>query len=241
MKRLLLCFLLSACAGVGWTPPDNFQYVPIKTDSYEIATWQKINDPKNNTVHIYLEGDGNAFDAYGQPNDDPTPRGTFVRDMVTCDNFENVVYVARPCQFIMDKKCSQTDWTSGRFSQKIISAESQAINKIAKNKHVILIGYSGGGMVSGLIIKQNQKLKVDRWITIAGVLNHKMWTDYFGDEPLKESLDMETLPNVVQVHFVGGRDRVVPYELAKTWANEKDIKLVPDATHDDFKGIEIFD
>ena len=241
MKKLLLCFLLSACAGAGWVAPTDFQYVPIKTDSYEIATWQKLNNPKNNTIHIYVEGDGNSFDVYGQPTDDPTPHGTLVRDLVVKDVFENVVYVARPCQFIMNDNCKEQDWTDGRFSQKIIDAESQAINKIAKNKNVVLIGYSGGAMVSGLVIKQNPKLKVDKWITVAGVLNHKKWTEYFGDEPLSKSLNMDTLPKVPQVHFVGGRDEIVPYDLAKTWADEKDIKIISDATHDDFKELKIFD
>ena len=241
MKKILLCFLLTACAGAGWVAPVDFQYVPIKTDSYEIATWQKINNPKNNSIHIYIEGDGNSFDAYGQPTDDPTPHGTLVRDLAARDNFENVVYVARPCQFIMDDNCKRQDWTTGRFSQKIINAESDVIKQIAKNKHIVLVGYSGGAMVSGLVIKQNPKLKVDKWITIAGVLNHKKWTEYFGDEPLGESLNMDTLPNVTQVHFVGGRDKVVPYDLAKTWADEKNIKIMPTATHNDFKELKIFD
>ena len=241
MKRLWLCFLLSACAGAGWVAPADFQYVPIKTGLYEIATWQKINNPKNNTVHIYIEGDGNSFDAYGYPTKDPTPHGTLVRDFATRDKFENVVYVARPCQFIMNDNCKEQDWTTARFSQKIIDAESHVIKQIAKNKHIVLVGYSGGAMVSGLVIKQNPKLKVDKWITVAGVLNHKKWTEYFGDEALSESLDIDTLPNVPQVHFVGGRDEIVPYDLAKTWADEKDIKLVPNANHDDFKNIKIFD
>ena len=141
----------------------------------------------------------------------------------------------------MDENCSVDDWTNGRFSQKIIDAESRAIKQIAQNKKIVLVGYSGGAMVSGLIIKQNPKLKVEKWITIAGVLNHKKWTEYFGDETLNESLDMETLPNIPQVHFVGERDKVVPYELAKTWAAEKDIKLVPKARHDDFKDLNLFD
>ena len=71
-------------------------------------------------------------------------------------------------------------------------------------------------MISRLIIEQNPKLKVDKWITVAGVLNHKKWTQYFGDKDLNESLNMKKLPNVNQVHFVGARDETVPFELAKT-------------------------
>lgn len=241
MKKIFLLLFLSACAGAGWKAPEDFVYLPIKSGEYEIATWQKINNPKNNSVHIYIEGDGRAFNAYGQPTRDPTPRGKFVRDLAAQDNFENVVYMARPCQFIMTDSCDETDWTNGRFSQKIIDAESDAIKRIAGNKKITFIGYSGGAMVSGLVIEQNQKMKVEKWITIAGVLDHKKWTKYFGDEDLNESLNMKKLPNVKQIHFVGERDETVPYELAKTWANESDIKLISDATHDDFKDLKIFD
>lgn len=241
MKKFLALFLVSGCANTNWIAPSNFQYVPIQTQSYQIATWQKINNPKNNHIHIYIEGDGHAFDTYGRPTDNPTPHGTLVRDLATQDSFENVVYIARPCQFIMDEKCTVQDWTNGRFAQKIIDTESEVIKQIAKNKKIIIIGYSGGAMVSGLIIKQNPKMKFEKWITIAGVLNHTKWTQYFGDEPLNKSLDLDILPKVSQTHFVGGHDKVVPYDLAKTWANEHDIILVPSATHNDFNNLEIFD
>ena len=241
MKKLFLLLFLSGCAGANWVAPDDFQYVPMQTESYEIATWQKMNNSKNNQIHIYIEGDGYAFDSYGQPTNNPTPRGTFVRDLAVADNFENVVYVARPCQFIMDKNCSESDWTDGRFSQKVIDAESRVVKQIAKNKKITIIGYSGGAMVSGLVIKQNPKMNFEKWITIAGVLNHKKWTEYFGDEPLTKSLDMETLPAIDQTHFIGERDDIVPYELAKTWADETDIKLIPKASHNDFKDLKIFD
>jgi len=241
MKKILLLLLLSACAGAGWKAPDDFVLVPIKSGEYEIATWQKMNDPKNNTVHIYIEGDGRSFNAYGQPTSDPTPHGTFVRDLAMRDNFVNVVYVARPCQFIKTDSCNETDWTNGRFSQKIIDAESGVINQIGKGKKITMIGYSGGAMVSGLVIEQNPKLKIENWITIAGVLNHKKWTNYFGDEDLNESLNMTKLPNVPQIHFIGARDKTVPYELAKTWAKESDIKIVPNATHKDFDNLKIFE
>ena len=240
MKKIWLAFLLAGCVGAGWMMPDEFSYVPVQTDIYQIATWQKISNPKNNEIHIYIEGDGNAYDNYGQPTDNPTPRGKMLRELAIKDEFPNVVYMARPCQFIMNEKCSVTDWTDGRFSQKIIDSVTQAINKIADEKQITLIGYSGGAMVSGLVIKQNQNMKIKKWITIAGVLNHKKWTEYFGDKPLKKSLDMESLPEIPQTHFVGGEDETVPYELVKQWANEKDIRFVPGASHDDFININLF-
>ncbi len=236
---MLIC--LFGCVAGNWVPPTDFNFVPIRAGDYEIATWQKINNPSDKRLHVYIEGDGNAFNKYGRPTKDPTPHGTFLRDLAIKDDFANVVYMARPCQFIMGENCSESDWTTGRFAQKIIDAESVAIEKIAKGKKIILIGYSGGAMVSGLIIKQNKNLRIEKWITVAGVLNHKQWTDYFGDEPLNESLNLDNLPNVKQLHFVGGKDSVVPYELAKDWANKSDIIIIPEATHDDFGNLKIFD
>lgn len=241
LKKIFCLFLLAGCAGTWWVAPDNFLYVPVDTGEYEIATWQKINNPKNSRIHIYIEGDGNAFDSYGQPTDNPTPHGTLVRDLAVSDTFDNVVYMVRPCQFIMSKSCSESDWTDGRFSQKIIDSESIVLQKIATNKKITLIGYSGGAMVSGLIIKQNPKLNFEKWITVAGVLNHKKWTDYFGDEPLIKSIDMEFLPDVAQKHFVGGRDNIVPPDLAKQWSKIEDIVIIDNATHDDFGKLKIFD
>ena len=233
--------MLAACAGTNWVAPDGFVYVPVKTRDYEIATWQKISNPQNNRIHIYIEGDGYAFNAYGHPTNNPTPRGTFMRDLAASDSFDNVVYVARPCQFIMSKSCNESDWTDGRFSQKIIDAESLVIKQIGENKKITLVGYSGGAMVSGLIIKQNPDIKFEKWITVAGVLNHEMWTEYFGDEPLAQSLDMEKLPDIPQIHFAGDRDEVVPIELTKKWAAGKNIKITPNATHNDFGNLKIFD
>ena len=145
IRKLFVLFFLCGCAGRGWVVPPDFVYELVDVGEYQIATWQKINNPNDSRVHIYIEGDGNAFDAYGQPTSDPTPCGTFVRDLAVRDNFANVIYMARPCQFIMDKNCSESDWTDGRFAQKIIDAESSAIKQIAKDDKITLIGYSGGG------------------------------------------------------------------------------------------------
>lgn len=241
MKKILFCFLLSACVGQNIVVPNDFVRQDIQTQNYEIATWQKINNLKNNTLHIYIEGDGHAFNVYGRPSFDPTPQSTTLRQIAFNDNFDNVVYIARPCQFVMDKKCSVSDWTNGRFSQKIIDSVAFAVKQISKGRDIVLIGYSGGAMVSGLVIEQNKDLSVKQWFTIAGVLDHDKWTQYFGDEKLDASLNLKQLPKIKQTHFVGDRDDVVPYELAKQWANEKDIVLIENATHDNFKNLEIFD
>lgn len=210
-----------------------FQYREISAGNYKIAAWERIID-KQTPVHIYIEGDGRAFSASGRPTSDPTPRGKIVREMALRDTNANVVYLARPCQFIMSDKCAVTDWTSGRFSPQIIESMTDAIKDVAKNMPIVLIGYSGGAMVSGLVITNHPELNMIRWVTVAGVLNHADWTNYFGDMPLYKSLDMYVLPNVPQVHYVGDKDTVVPMELSKKWVSNGNLIVVSGAQHDNF-------
>ncbi len=236
-KSLILPFVLIACAPV-WHIPYDFQEIIISSDKYEILTYQKISDSIS-PIHIYIEGDGYAFNGAGRPTSNPTPRGTFLRDLATNDNNPNVVYMARPCQYIMSSECDISDWTSKRFSTDKIDSITYAIRKIAQNRPIILIGYSGGAMISGLVIQQNPDLNIKQWITIAGVLNHSDWTSYFGDLPLSGSLNMNRLPNIPQVHYIAENDNVVPKSLSYQWLKEKTPVIVPNATHTNMKKIKI--
>ena len=130
MKKICFIFLcgwLSACTGV--TPPSSFVHKEIQTDSFKIATWQKITNPQG-TYRVYIEGDGAAFNAKGRPTSDPTPSDTLVRQMAFNDPADNVIYVARPCQYVKDPMCVPAYWTTARFAPEVISAESNVIKQV---------------------------------------------------------------------------------------------------------------
>ncbi len=239
MRFIGLSFLLflSGCVAT-WHAPSNFIYAPIIAGNYTLATYQRLSDTTS-PIHIYIEGDGNSFNGRGIPTSDPTPNGTLVRDLAVRDTATNVAYIARPCQYIMSPVCNQTDWTDGRFSQEIINSVRDAVKILAQNRPIVLIGYSGGAMISGLIISQNPDMNIIRWVTIAGVLNHTDWTEYFGDLPLTKSVDMNTLPGLPQVHYIASDDRVVPNSLSKKWVAPENLITVPNATHSKFPEIEI--
>lgn len=225
------------CAGhYDWI--DDFEYKPITTQQKQIATWQKITSIKS-PIHFYIEGDGHAYFANGAPTPNPTPHDSFMRDLAMRDDAENVVYVARPCQFIMDEKCDFHDWTDAKFSEQNVDSVANTIRKIANGRHVILIGYSGGAMMTGLVIKNNPDIKVKKWITIAGVLNHHDWTTYFNDAHLDKSLDLDALPNVPQIHYVGAHDSVVPITLSQQWISADKIQVLDNATHSNFPNLEL--
>lgn len=231
---LAICMCLSGCVSSIRTFPSGFVYIPVHAGEYDIVTYQKISDP-HAPIRIYIEGDGNAFNSAGNPTDNPTPRGNTVRSMVMQDRAPNVVYMARPCQYIMSDACTVSDWTSGRFSTRVISAMTDAVRGVAGNQPIVLIGYSGGALLSGLIITQNPDINVSQWITVAGVLNHGEWTRYFGDTPLSDSMDMDELPRVPQTHYVASYDTVVPLHLSKRWTHDK-IVVLSDTQHNDLGG-----
>jgi len=234
MKRvvLFLLILVSGCV-TPWVAPIDFEYYVFRAGQYDIVTYQRISD-NTSPIHIYIEGDGNAFNAYGRPTLNPTPIGTFMRDMATRDASANVVYMARPCQYVTSPQCNVSDWTDGRFSEAIVSAMSDAVRHVAQNRPIVLIGYSGGAMISGLIIQNNPDLPVKQWITIAGVLNHTDWSNYFNDAPLSKSLEMNVLPVISQMHYIAQGDSVVPNELSYRWTGGKNLTVITDATHDKF-------
>ena len=226
---LLLLLFLYGCHGVN--VPDSFSYQEIQTDSYKLASWQKITDKKV-PIRIYIEGDGYAFNHLGYPTTNPTPRGTFLRKIAFNDPNANVVYLARACQFVEDKLCDVKDWTTGRFSQEIVNSTTQAIKSISSKQDIILIGYSGGALLSGLVIEQNPKLPVKKWITLAGVLNHTKWTEDLNLPPLSDSVDLKKIPTLPQLHLIGDRDRIVSYKITESLVDKENLIIIPNATHD---------
>lgn len=219
MRKLIgICLFLVGCTTLK-VPPE-FNYKLISTRTFEIASWQKITNP-HGTYKIYIEGDGYAFNAQGQPSSDPTPRGTLVRELAFGDNSPNVIYLSRPCQYVKSKICSARHWSTARFAPEIINAEYEAIKQIVGNQPVILIGFSGGAQVAGLIASAKPGLNVKKIITIAGNLDHLAWTQYHHLPPLNESMNLESyrqqFQSIPQIHYVGTDDSVIPPELVSTF------------------------
>ncbi len=233
LKIFAILLLVNGCSSI--TVPNNFVYKEIQTDTFNLASWQKITDPKAK-YKIYIEGDGYAFDRYGRPTKDPTPRGALVRELAFNDKNENVIYLARPCQYIKSPVCSQRHWTTARFSSEVINAEYHAIKEIVGNNDVILIGFSGGAQIVGLVSSAKQGLNVEKIITIAGNLDHQTWTDYHNLLSLNESLNLADYYNnfikIPQIHYVGEKDKVIPPTLVKQFIkNNAPVIVVPNANH----------
>jgi pimeloyl-ACP methyl ester carboxylesterase len=82
---------------------------------------------------------------------------------------------------------------------------------------IVWLGYSGGGTLAVLLAPRlPQSVAV---ITVAANLDIDAWTDAHGDQRLIGSLNAARQPpladRVVQIHYAGGRDRLVPVDIVR--------------------------
>lgn len=235
IKALITLLFLAGCSTI--TVPADFVYKKVETRNFTIATWQKVTNPAA-PYKIYIEGDGYAFNSYGRATQDPTPHGTLVRELAFGDNSPNVIYLARPCQYVKNPICSKRHWTTARFASEIINAEYEAIKNIAGDNPVILVGFSGGAQVAGLVTTAKPELNIKKIITIAGNLDHLAWTQYHNLPPLNESMNLESyrkqFAKIPQIHYVGSNDEVMPPILVREFIKNDDLIIeVSGANHNE--------
>lgn len=233
IRWLIAYIMISGCTTL--QIPNNFRYQKISTADFDFATWQKIENPQA-VYKIYIEGDGYAFNADGQPTNNPTPRGTLMREIAFSDNSPNVVYMARACQFVQHKKCAQKYWTTARFAQEVVDSQASAVKQTVQNQPVTFIGFSGGAQIAGLIAVTHPEIKVQEIITVAGNLDHSAWTTYHKVPALAESMDLNDYRTefsaLPQVHYVGTDDEVMPPFLNTDFVADKNTVIkVKGATH----------
>ena len=199
-----------------------------------------------NILTIYIEGDGLAWLSEAMPSANPTPLvPTGFRMAIHDQQHHPIVYLARPCQCVLNKEwggCRQAYWTDLRFSPAVIEAMSQAIDVLKKEyhaKHIVLVGYSGGGTIATLIAARRSD--VMQLTTVAAILDINVWVRSQGLTPLYGSLNpadaWRRLISVPQTHWVGGKDTVAPKDIALAFAErfpatkKPQIRVVPAFDH----------
>ena len=235
IKLLITLLFLTGCTTI--KVPTDFVYKEVNTRNFTLASWQKVTNPAA-PYKIYIEGDGYAFNAHGRATQDPTPHSTLVRELAFGDNSPNVIYLARPCQYIKSPICSQRHWTTARFAPEVINAEYATVKQIAGDNPVILIGFSGGAQVAGLITSAKPGLNIKKIITIACNLDHLAWTQYHNLPPLNESMNLESyrkqFVKIPQIHYVGSDDEVIPPVLVREFVGNNDLVVMVDgASHNE--------
>ena len=197
----------------------------IDAGTFVLKSFHKGLDTHPETLHVYIEGDGFAWKRRGQISNNPTPKNPVALRLAVQDPSPAVLYIARPCQYRLEgasDACEPKYWTSHRYSEDVVAAMDKAIGQVVKESgadHVGLVGYSGGGTIAALIaVRRNDT----SWlVTVAGNLDHTLWTDSHHISPLTGSLNAadfaDHLVLLPQVHFAGGRDRIVTADVINSF------------------------
>jgi hypothetical protein len=222
------------------TKNNNFIKEDFHTSFFDIRTYHKF-DTKKYILKIYIEGDGFAWIDRYTMSSNPTPINPVALKLALNDNNSNIAYIARPCQYILNKLCNKEYWGNKRFSSEVINSINQTITKLKKEsnaKSIKLIGFSGGGAIVTLVASlRNDIVHIT---TIAGNLNHKLLHKYHKIPPMDKSLNpidiALKISNIPQIHYIGEKDTVIPKIIAKSFkdaSNNNKIKIIiiPNATH----------
>lgn len=216
-------------SGYGWDS------TVVHTEQFKIRSFVEKNPERHQKLTIYIEGDGLAWKTRTEVSQDPTPTNLMWLRVALAHTPGNAAYLARPCQFIKDlnRHCDPSVWTGARFSQSVVVSMNQAIDElkgIYGANYIELVGFSGGGAVATLVAAYRDD--VERLITVAGTLDHRKWTEYHNVTPLSASLNppdyWESLQDVPQFHFIGGRDSTVPKSVSEAYISRFPIHKMPE-------------
>lgn len=181
----------------------------------------------NGKLHVYLEGDGNAWLPGNRIAPDPTPKHSCLLPLMALDP-NPALYLGRPCYHGLAQApgCQPELWTQKRYSEVVLASMLSALARITQGKpcRPVLIGYSGGGALAMLMAARAPK-KIYGVVTLAGNLDVAAWTRLHAYTPLDGSLDPATLPplpkSIFQIHIAGESDDNVPPVLIRKEASRQ--------------------
>lgn len=221
-----------------------FQPLRFETQPFVLLGW--LRPGQGPVLYVYIEGDGRSWLRPNRPSSDPTPTNPVGLRLALADPAAGpTLYLARPCQYTEDadrRGCAVDDWTSARFSERAVAALDDALNQakaLARARTIALHGFSGGGAMAALLAARRSDVAF--LATVAGNLDHRLWTSHHGDSPLSGSLNpvdgADRTRDIPQLHVTGGRDTVIPRTVLDSWrarlpGAQLELAVVPDAKHE---------
>jgi hypothetical protein len=163
---------------------------------------------------IFIEGDGVPWRGGREPSLDPATANPIALKLLAKTQ-QPAAYVSRPCyQLMSGSRCTPERWTFERYSDEIVTSMAEAVRTAvvrANTRRVVLVGYSGGGVLAVLIAERLDN--VAGVITIGANLDIDAWTKHHGYLPLTGSLNPASSLAAhpwPETHLYGARDPVVP-------------------------------
>lgn len=232
VSLVIAAALLAGCAGR--TPAARFDSVAreagftageVAGDGFRHRTYARTPPGSHSgRLHIYLGGDGTPFPRPALIAADPTPRRPLTVALMQRDPHPAVL-LGRPCYHGLQDGCDPGLWTLERYSPAVVDSMAAAIRRILATgefRDVVLIGYSGGGVL-GLLLA-DRMTEVDAVVTLAANLDIEAWTSLHGYTPLHGSLNPAAMTlsrdDLFHRHFSGAADRNVPPAIHRAMADK---------------------
>ncbi len=229
---LLSCLVLAGCNPIqtridsanDLTDDSGFIKEVISTSHFKLVSYQNIT-LTDTAGTFYIEGDGLAWLSRKRVSPNPTPKNPVALKLALNDPSANVIYLARPCQYVdlkTEKQCHSDYWTTKRFAPEVVASMGEAITQIkqsAKLNKIRLVGYSGGGAIAAMLAATRNDVIDLR--TVAGNLDIALFAQVHNVTPLTGSLNpvdfVKDLVAIPQTHFVGLDDNVIPTKIAESY------------------------
>jgi hypothetical protein len=226
LTGLIVLILLQACTSQSRlldmeADKQGFSRQIVDGDGFQHVIYIKDGEKNNDTLHVYLDGDGKPWIKHRLIAADPTPVNPLMFNLMALDKAPSI-YLGRPCYhgFATTPPCTAALWTSARYSLQVVKSMERVLRDyIASGGYhkVVLIGHSGGGTLAMLLAEHVDTTRAV--VTIAGNLDIDAWTDYHGYSPLEGSLNPAHMPaldsTIHQYHLIGKEDKIVPYHLVE--------------------------
>jgi dienelactone hydrolase family protein len=173
-----------------------------------------VPTPHDAPLAIFIEGDGVPWVGGREPSLDPTTADPLALKLLG-ETPPPTAYVTRPCYNDMGgQRCTPERWTMERYSDEIVSSMTEVVRTLAqqsKARSVMLVGYSGGGVLAVLIAERLDN--VAAVVTVGANLDVDAWTRHHGYLPLTGSLNPAASTAVhrwPETHLYGTHDENVP-------------------------------
>ncbi len=212
----------------------------IKGKTFQHAVYLKGKPGFGGRIYVYLPGDGSPWINRLHISEDPTPRYPLTLKLMH-KGPQPAIYLGRPCYhgLAQSPECTPRDWTSARYSSKVVASMRAALRKLLASYpdiRITLIGYSGGGTLA--VLMAADLTGVDQLITLAGNLDTDAWTQRHHYSPLLDSLNpvsQAPLPaSIRQTHIIGAQDQNITTRMIQKFASKQphaEVIILPNFTH----------
>lgn len=199
-----------------------WQVETLQVQGVHLATARHAGE---GVLRVYIEGDGRAYISRGQVSGDPTPLNAVALQVARAD-LGNVLYVARPCQYVQAPtraECRDRSlYTSKRWAPAVTDVYVALLQPyVQAGQGLELVGYSGGAYVALAVASRLPEGAVQRVVTVAGNLSpNAVFAHHKVSKVEVAPLDWQRLGGVEMLHVVGMRDTVIPRTLQQAFVAE---------------------